>query len=119
MAGRYWYLEESRTEEVVEALDAFEKSCNRSPLEIWHCLKFRGNPEHLPPYARQRIKGLIEECKKRGMYPRLKDGRTEWKPTSKQNVKTIACGTGCVIVIVLVLFLSLLGIRALIDRWMG
>lgn len=120
MAGRYWYLEENRTEEVVEAVEAFERSCRGSPAAIWRCLKFKGDPATLPPFARQRIEDLVEACRKTyGDYPQLKDGRTVWESSPKQKLANIGCGIGCVLAIALTIFLSVVGIKSLIEQWTG
>jgi hypothetical protein len=117
MAGRYWYLEENRTEEMEQAVEAFEKSCNRSPFMIWHCLKFRGNLENLPPPARRKIEDLIEECRRQGMYPKMKDGATVWRATTTQNAKSIGFCAGIVILMALTAYLSLVGLVTLIKEW--
>jgi len=43
MAGRYWYLEENKTPEMLQACQRFEKSMGNSPNEIVRALKFKGD----------------------------------------------------------------------------
>ncbi|MCI0765026.1 DUF6584 family protein [Bacillus sp. TL12] len=43
MAGRYWYLEENKTPEMLQACQQFEKSMGNSPNEIVRALKFKGD----------------------------------------------------------------------------
>lgn len=117
MAGRYWYLEENRTDEVREAVEAFEKSCQRSPSEMWRLIKFRGDPDALPPFARQRILDLIAECKTRyGDYPVLKEGRTHWKRTAKRKIAEVSSLVGCLVVVLILIVLSIIGVVSLIGR---
>lgn len=39
MAGRYWYLEENKTSEMVKACNEFEKSMGNDPNRITRNLK--------------------------------------------------------------------------------
>ncbi|MEN1937895.1 DUF6584 family protein [Paenibacillus sp. 102] len=43
MAGRYWYLEENKTPEMIQACQQFEKAMGNSPDEIVRALKFKGD----------------------------------------------------------------------------
>ncbi|HEK9099041.1 TPA: DNA helicase [Bacillus pseudomycoides] len=43
MAGRYWYLEENKTPEMIQACQQFEKSLGNSPNKIVRALKFKGD----------------------------------------------------------------------------
>ncbi|MED4651813.1 DUF6584 family protein [Bacillus pseudomycoides] len=43
MAGRYWYLEENKTPEMLQACQRFEKSMGNIPNEIVRALKFKGD----------------------------------------------------------------------------
>jgi hypothetical protein len=45
MAGRYWYLEESKTPEMIQACQQFEGSLGNDPIEILRILKFKGDIE--------------------------------------------------------------------------
>lgn len=43
MAGRYWYLEETKTEDMLSACRLFEKCHGSDPMQILLALKFRGD----------------------------------------------------------------------------
>ena len=43
MAGRYWYLEEAKSPDMVQACAAFEAACGNDPVQMLLALKFRGN----------------------------------------------------------------------------
>lgn len=43
MAGRYWYLEENKTPEMIQACQQFEKSMGNNTNEIVRVLKFKGD----------------------------------------------------------------------------
>ncbi|MEM5015541.1 DUF6584 family protein [Metabacillus indicus] len=45
MAGRYWYLEQSKTPEMEHACIEFEKSMGNNPFQIVRALKFKGDKE--------------------------------------------------------------------------
>ena len=53
MAGRYWYLEEHKTDIMHESCLLFEKSMGNSPHHIARALKFKGDSNH--------IKGLYKD----------------------------------------------------------
>jgi hypothetical protein len=61
MAGRYWYLEEDKNDEMNLACQIFEKSCKGYPLEILRALSFKGSLESIKEeYAGKKIQGLID-----------------------------------------------------------
>lgn len=47
MAGRYWYLGENKTPDMMKACQTFEKSLGNDPHLIARAIKFKGNPEIL------------------------------------------------------------------------
>ena len=53
MAGRYWYLESTRTGDMKVAVKAFEHSQGHDPYNIARCLKYRGDPKALPAALRK------------------------------------------------------------------
>jgi len=56
MAGRYWYLEENKTEEMKAACLIFEKSCRNHLREA---LKFRGNINKIDSvFAKEKLLSL-------------------------------------------------------------
>ena len=58
MAGRYWYLEERRTDHMEAAIDAFRRSCGGDPALMLAALKFRGDLHEISGHARERIETL-------------------------------------------------------------
>jgi hypothetical protein len=64
MAGRYWYLEETKTADMVAACEAFERSCGGSSLHILSALKFRGDVEAIgDTYAGRVLLALRERVR--------------------------------------------------------
>jgi hypothetical protein len=47
MAGRFWYLEENKTLEMIKACNEFEKSMGNDPYRIARVLKYKGDKEIL------------------------------------------------------------------------
>ena len=47
MAGRYWYLEEHKTDIMHESCLLFEKSMGNNPHHIARALKFKGDSNHI------------------------------------------------------------------------
>ncbi|MDW8289686.1 MAG: hypothetical protein RMM06_03115 [Armatimonadota bacterium] len=115
MAGCYWYLHEPTTEAMQRAVMEFERSCGQDPLHMLFRLKFRGNPENLPPYARYRLERLQQECQRKyGKYP---DFRTRPKtmvpavPTWKRQL----CGVACFAGLMVLLFIFIAGLSAVVQ----
>ncbi|MCS6830793.1 MAG: hypothetical protein RMM08_01720 [Armatimonadota bacterium] len=116
MAGCYWYLEEPVTPAMQQAHAEFERSCGKDPLCILFRLKFRGNIETLPEYARLRLKGLQEECeRKHGRYPVFVAKRREWRSSGtvhRQNLENL----GCLLLLLAVLALAIIGFGTVLSR---
>ncbi len=63
MAGRYWFLEENKTETMSAACVGFEKSCRGNPLNILRALRFCGSVEKLASdFAGRKLISLQEKC---------------------------------------------------------
>lgn len=103
MAGCYWYLHEPSTEARQRAVREFEHACGNDPLHLLTRLKFRGDPERLPPYARDKLERLQRECQRKyGKYPVFRARRPIMAcpaPTWKQRLVGIACLLGAVALI--------------------
>jgi 2-polyprenyl-3-methyl-5-hydroxy-6-metoxy-1,4-benzoquinol methylase len=71
MAGRYWYLEEKKTEVMEAACAEFEKSCGNETLQILLSIKFRGSIDKIDSkFAKEKLLALQNECKQRySFYP--------------------------------------------------
>ena len=72
MAGRYWYLEEHKTDIMHESCLLFEKSMGNSPYHIARALKFKGDSIHikslykgqpLSPVQKEVVEELVYEYK--------------------------------------------------------
>jgi hypothetical protein len=66
MAGRYWYLEQDKSPDMIAACRHFERTCRDNPLEILLCLKFRGGLESLESsFAKQTLEQLRSKVAQR------------------------------------------------------
>lgn len=109
MAGCYWYLEEPTTEAMRQAQAEFERSCGRDPLHILLRLKFRGNVESLPQYARLQLERLQEECqRKHGRYPAFRSGGKRWQLTQPAS-------WGCFLALFALFVLAAVGLVTVLD----
>ncbi|MBT2701193.1 DNA helicase [Bacillus sp. ISL-40] len=105
MAGRYWYLEENKTPEMVKACAAFEKSEGNDPSRISTALKFKGNPE------------IIQKLQLNQGYSPIKDKVKEKlveEPTETLGDKLVTIG--CISILILTFSFTLIGIIT-IFRW--
>lgn len=120
MAGRYWYLEEERTEEMRAAVTAFEKECEGDSWLILKGLKLRVNTQSLEePFARATTEGLVKACKWRHSHelpgpPKPRRGRRSKREEVLDAVR--CCGCAVVFLTAAVLFFG--GIIALME-WFG
>ncbi len=66
MAGRYWYLEQDKSPDMIAACRHFERACQDDPLNILLCLKFRGSLESLESsFAKQILEQLRSKVAQR------------------------------------------------------
>ncbi len=89
MAGRYWYLEERRSPEKVQACAAFERACGNRSLLILLALKYRGDVEAISDaFARRTLLRLQKQV--RDEYGYVVDARKrstekiKWAPSPKR-----------------------------------
>lgn len=61
MAGRYWYLEEHKTDIMHESCLLFEKSMGNSPHHIARALKFKGDSNHIKGLYKDRPLSLVQK----------------------------------------------------------
>lgn len=86
MAGRYWYLEENKSEQVQSACQFFEKTCKNNPLEILRMLKFKGSLEPIKDkYSGKKLQELIKNAET--SHPWYKASRSNF--STNQRVKAI------------------------------
>ncbi len=66
MAGKYWYLEENKTEEMVEACKHFENKFRQDPMLILFALKFKGDLAKIEnTFAGQTLTKLHQSAKEK------------------------------------------------------
>ena len=66
MAGRYWYMVESKDDRMVEACRRFEKQCGNDPLQILMALKFKGAVDQIQDtYAGKTLTALHQQAKEK------------------------------------------------------
>jgi hypothetical protein len=107
MAGRYWYLEEEKTDAMQAAAAEFERSHGHDPLRILLALKFKGDIDELDsPYARSRLLALEEQCERKYHYYPNRQGAGgqpgEGKYVRTADLKGTVLGVGCALTAVAV-----------------
>ena len=120
MAGRYWYLEEEKSPQMMVACQAFEQSCGNDPWRILASLKFHADPASLDSdYARDTLLALRDRTKT--WYGRALDfgkrgaGQAQSDELGKTADRWISIG--CAVLILAAVALTLVGFVAVI-RWM-
>ncbi|KKI89818.1 DNA helicase [Bacillus sp. SA1-12] len=99
MAGRYWYLEENKTPEMVKACTEFEKSMGNDPIRIARALKYKGNTEILKRLELdQAITSTQNKVKKKLI--------EEPKDSLEDKLVTF----GCLSIIILIIIFTLIGV---------
>ena len=69
MAGRYWYLEEEKSPEMVAACAVFEKECGNSPVVLLLAIKYKADPAAIKDtYAGRTLRALQEQAVKKYGY---------------------------------------------------
>ena len=100
MAGRYWYMEESKTPDMVAACEAFERSCGGSPFHILLALKFQGNVVAIgDTYAGRVLLALQKRVRVEYRYDIdfQKRGANRYRPVPREGLRDKALIGGCIV----------------------
>jgi hypothetical protein len=102
MAGRYWYLLEDKSDQMVIACEEFERSLGHNPCLISDAMGVGWCPER-SPYAKARLTELLVQAKR---------FRREYWYDAKppRGWRDRACLLGCAIVSFIVMFVFVMGI---------
>jgi hypothetical protein len=113
MAGRYWYLEEQKTEDMRAACRAFEAQCGRDPMQILFSLKYRLRDE-TDPYRKAVLEKLHAEAKrKHSWYEDYRErGRSKFYQSKPAKVTFLSklLPAGCLLAVIAVCVLALDGL---------
>ncbi len=117
MAGRFWYLEEHKDENMARACNRFEAQFGNDPVFIIFAIKFKGNLETIKDtYPGQLLLDLDRRAKtKHGWYEdfRKKGGAKyqQYKYTTNTNqTRDSIIKWGCISAIVLLVLFFLVGV---------
>lgn len=99
MAGRYWYLEENKTPEMVKACIEFEKSMGNDPNRIARVLKYKGNIEILKRLELDQAITSIQN--------KVREKLIE-EPEDSLEDKLVTFG--CLSIIILIIIFTLIGV---------
>jgi hypothetical protein len=118
MAGRYWYLEEDKSPEMVTACTTFEQSCGDSSLHLLLSLKFRGDVEFIgSEFAKNKLLILQSQVRDEQGYvvDFGKKGAEKYQQTGRSKTRATVLMVGCVGVAVLGIVLALIGLSTVIG----
>ncbi|MGM7722155.1 DUF6584 family protein [Metabacillus sp. Hm71] len=101
MAGRYWYLEENKTPEMIKACIVFEKSMGNDPIRIARALKYKGNTEIL---KRLELDQAITSTQNK-----VKEILME-EPEPEDSLEDKLVTFGCLSIIILIIIFTLIGV---------
>jgi hypothetical protein len=122
MAGRYWYLEEDSSPDMVVARKTFEKAFGNNSILLLQALKFRGDIEAIGnSFAKQTLISLQRRAKDEHGYiyqfgvSSLNGNRSSHVSTFKEKL----FGMGCLIIVAIALGLMLLGLDTIMRHLLG
>ncbi|EJR59769.1 DUF6584 family protein [Bacillus toyonensis] len=99
MAGRYWYLEEHKTDIMHESCLLFEKSMGNDPYHIARALKFKGDSSKIKKlYKEQPLSPIQKKVAEELVY--------EYKETWEDKLLSL----GCLVFLAFLLFSAIVGI---------
>ena len=100
MAGRYWYLVDSKSDQMIAACEEFEHSLGNTPTLIIHALGYPANPS---PFAKARVVELHRQAQ---------DFRRESQYAVKpaRGLRDRLALLGCAIVGSIVMFIFISGV---------
>lgn len=102
LAGRYWYLEESKTPEMVKACNKFEKSMGNDPNKIVRALKYKGDIESL--------KGLELDSSILSIQHKVKEKLLEEPDDESLKASNKIITIGCLLIIILIIIFVSIGV---------
>ncbi|MCC6126137.1 MAG: hypothetical protein IT426_14340 [Pirellulales bacterium] len=106
MAGRYWYLFENKTVQMLAACDEFQRSLGNNPVLIVESLGWPADPS-------PDVKAKLEE-----LHGRARDFRKKysWKIEATKGIRDRFALLGCGIIATIILFIFIQGI-IFIGTW--
>jgi hypothetical protein len=104
MAGRYWYLEENKTPEMVKACNDFEKCMGNDPKSIARTLKFKGDIEIL---KRLELHGEFSPMENKVKEKLLQE--------SEESFQDKLFTFGCLSILILLIIFEVIGIYAFLS----
>lgn len=108
-AGRYWYLQETKTPEMIKACKEFEENCGNHPFQILRSLKFKGDINQIGEHARLTIMGLQKRAKQGGFKEIIRDSKY-------QKIEEKLVPTLLIIVVILLIVFMVIGFTTVI-KW--
>ncbi len=109
-AGRFWYLEEQKTEEMSRACEIFERRYGSVPALILNAL---GSKEVLAGFSDEFSRKTIHDLKKKV----LQSGAQAKSPRSPRTGRGSDVGVGCALAILLGIFTFVMGLIRIFEVW--
>jgi hypothetical protein len=118
MAGRYWYLEEDKSPDMLAACTAFERSCGHSSFQILLSLKFQGDPNSInSEFAKDRLLRLQSQVKDEHNYfiSFQKKGAERYQWVQKSKFRNRVLAVSCGVVVLTALALMVVGFATVLN----
>jgi len=118
MAGRYWYLEGDRSQEMEAACRAFEEACGDDPVQMLLALKFRGDVEAIADTFAGRTLLVLQERAREERDCTIgfgKPGKEKVQYTSPQSTMSRWLLAGCLLAVLASLGLMVVGLVTAIQ----
>jgi hypothetical protein len=118
MAGRYWYLEEDKSPDMIAACQAFERWCGDNSFQILLSLKFRGDLASLDSaFAEQTLRALQSRVEEEyGCHVTFgKRGAEKYQWTPVRKPRHVAACVVCVVAVLAGLGLMVVGLVTVVN----
>ena len=121
MAGRYWYLEENQSVDMLSARKTFERSCGGNPVKMLLAIKYRGGMQRIKDTHAESV--LLDLQRRAGSERRIHikiegrgRGRYQYLPPKGYQ---LAIGSlqviGCLLVVILAIVGSVTAFQWLVN----
>lgn len=118
MAGRYWYLEEDKSPDMVAACHVFEQWCGDNSFQILLSLKFRGDLASIDSaFAEQTLRALQSRVQEEYGYHVAfgKRGVEKYQWTPVRKPRLVVAGVACAVAVLAGLGLMVVGLVTVVN----
>lgn len=118
MAGRYWYMEEEKNDNMVAACKRFEEQFNHDPMYMLFAIKYKGDLEEIEgTYAGETLIKLHTRAKEKHRFyehfQNKRGGKFIYRKMNDNSNKN--SGWGCILILCLFIGFAFIGVLYVIG----